>query len=247
MKVGILGVGEVGSAIKQLYDNADIKHEVYTKDISFDNFPEQLDVLNICVPYKDRESFIGMVKPVIDKHKPHWSIIHSTVGVGTTKELEQRVGSYVVHSPVRGIHPNIYTGLKTFPKFFGSYSDAGEMLTSMHYNAIGLHPWCVGSPETSETLKLWDTTVYGINIALGKHIKKFCEKHGADYNLVMTIAAKTYNDGFQNMGNDTYRRYAIKDTEGKIGGHCVIPNAEILFKEDKDSFATLLLQLNDGY
>jgi UDP-N-acetyl-D-mannosaminuronate dehydrogenase len=247
MNVGILGLGEVGSAIKEVYTKAEVKYDVFTKDLDHDNFPASLNLLNVCIPYTSRDSFIDVVDKVAGKHRPHWVIIHSTVGVGTTSELSRVLCIPCVHSPVRGIHPNIYTGLKTFPKFYGATDLEGGSLTSRHFNSLWLEPWDVGCPETSETLKLWDTTVYGVNIALGKHIKAFCEEHGDDYNMVMNIAAKTYNKGFESMGNDTYRRYAIKDSPGKIGGHCVIPNAKILKEENQDSFAEMLLKLNNGY
>ena len=105
LSVGILGYGEVGQAIAKFYGKPLIK------DINRDDGLNGVEILHVCIPYNN--SFIKTVKGQIKKIKPKLTIIHSTVALGTTK----KIGGAVVHSPVRGVHPKIYEGIKTFVKY----------------------------------------------------------------------------------------------------------------------------------
>ena len=109
MKIGILGYGEVGQAVAGLYESVVIcdPYKEYDDDMS------NLDLLNVCIPYTN--GFVDDVKEIIEDIKPKHTVIHSTVPVGTTES----VGMKVIHSPVRGLHPNLLKGLKTFVKYIG--------------------------------------------------------------------------------------------------------------------------------
>ena len=49
MNIGILGLGEVGQAIKKLCLK---KHRVFARDLKLDEFKDKkIDILHVCIPY----------------------------------------------------------------------------------------------------------------------------------------------------------------------------------------------------
>jgi UDP-N-acetyl-D-mannosaminuronate dehydrogenase len=126
MKIGILGYGEVGKAIAKFYESPKIK------DLTRDDNLRGVDILNVCVPWN--KDFVDLIKKEIRTIKPKLTIIHSTVAPGTTK----KIGGMVVHSPIRGIHPNLYEGIKTFVKYVGADNKKAGKLAEVHLTSLGL-------------------------------------------------------------------------------------------------------------
>lgn len=217
----IIGTGQVGSALFEvLYDKYDVT------GIDIDRFAlEEFDVIHICIPYVD-----GFVTSVTNYKLQYLApgglvIIHSSVAVGTSNRLG------AVHSPIRGVHPNLAKGIRTFTKFFGGLR-SGEAADI--FRDLGIQ--CVTTPDArnTEALKLWDTTYYGWNIVFEKAVHEYCEKHGLDFNVVYTRANRTYNTGYRRLDMPEVSRPVLDHREGPIGGHCVIPNAKILDSEIAD-------------
>lgn len=222
-KIGILGYGEIGSAVAGFYKNPKIK------DLKRDDGLADVDILNVCIPYSDK--FVDIVKKAIKEIKPKLTIIHSTVALGTTKKiifgLPQSCRG-VVHSPVRGVHPHLYKGIKTFVKYIGADNKKAGQMAKRHLESLGIKTKVFYPAKTTEALKLWDTTQYGWFIVLNKEIKKWCDKNGVDFEAVYTDANKTYNKGYKKLSREEVVRPYLNYKPGKIGGHCVISNCGIL-------------------
>ncbi len=208
MRQLVIGCGEVGSAVAALLgaDSCDLG-----KPAPCDKY----DVVHICFPYSER--FCEAVASYRQQFSPSLVVIHSTVPVGTSRKCD------AVHSPVRGKHPHLLESLRVFVKYFG-----GELAEE----AAALFPQCkvhcVSQQETTEMLKLWDTTIYGVNIALEKTIYEACQQMGVDFDVVYRHAGETYNAGYAAMGNPEFCKYVLKHFDGPIGGHCVTNNAKLL-------------------
>ena len=116
-KIGILGFGEIGASLAKVYNDHKEKFEVLIKDLERDDGLDSLDVLNICIPYT--ENFVEIVKNQICKSNPDLTIVHSTVMPGTTQKIKLILENKfkIVHSPIRGVHPELYEGIKTFVKY----------------------------------------------------------------------------------------------------------------------------------
>jgi hypothetical protein len=67
-----------------------------------------------------------------------------------------------------------------------------------------------------------------VNIQLEKLIHEFCEEHGCDFHTVYTEANRSYNEGYENLGEPQFKKYILEHQEGPVGGHCCLPNNEIL-------------------
>lgn len=232
-KIGILGYGEIGKAIEKFYKSATWRIKI--KDLNRNDGLEGVDILHICIPWSNR--FVETVRKEIKKAKPRLTIINSTVAPGTTK----KIGGSVVHSPVRGVHPKLYEGIKTFVKYIGADDKKAGKLAEKHFKRLGIKTRIFTPSVTTEIGKLLDTTYYGVVIAWHGEMKKICDKFGVDFDKAVTDFNQTYNDGYAKLGKKNVIRPVLFSPKGKIGGHCIIPNVKILKKFLKSKSLDLIL------
>ena len=202
----VIGMGEIGTGLAEVLQCDGIDKN--------DKVPNA-DIIHICFPYSDQ--FVELVQKYKYDTGASLIVIHSTVPVGTTSKC----GEKAVHSPVRGKHPHLAEGIKTFVKFFGG-ERAKE--AAAHFSAFGVETVTTEKPENTEAMKLWDTEIYREAILLNKRIHQYCEEHGLDFDIAYTLASKTYNDGYTKLGHPEFTKYVLKYVEGPIGGHCLEPN-----------------------
>ena len=216
----VIGLGEVGTAIQRILgcDGYDPARMVLKVD-------KQYDVLHICFPYHDADTFNDAVREYVAFHTPSLVIIHSTVPVGTSAIHG------AVHSPIRGLHPNLEQGIRTFVKFFGG-PKAEE--AALLFSDLGIKCLVTDKAENTEAMKLWDTLQYGMAILLQQEIHEYCQDHGLDFSVVYTEANHTYNQGYAALGRPEYAKYVLKHVPGRIGGHCVVPNARLIDTSSAD-------------
>ncbi|HYM74948.1 MAG TPA: hypothetical protein VE377_03130 [Candidatus Dormibacteraeota bacterium] len=216
-KVVVVGLGEVGKPLFQLLSP---HYDVVGVDISPPTEPVTgVDVLHLCYPFEIRD-FVGECARYIDLFQPALTIINSTVGVGTTRAVADRTGAAVVHSPVRGKHVRMLDELRVYTKFVGSMDQVHGEKAAQHFEAAGLRTKILSSPEASELAKLTETTYFGLMIAWAQEVERYCDQSGADYSEIISFY-------------DEIKFFpSVKYFPGIIGGHCVMPNIEILSKFD---------------
>ena len=242
IKVGILGYGEVGRAIAKFYNarggisGKTCYKRPLIKDLKRDDGLAGIGILHICLPWK--EDFIKIVKQEMNRIKPKLTIIHSTVAPGTTKKL----GKMVVHSPIRGIHPELYLGIKTFVKYIGADNKKAGELAKEHLESLGIKTKVFYPSLSTELGKLLDTTYYGLCIAWHGEMKKICDKFGVDFEKAVTDFNRSYNEGYRILGKPNVARPLLYPPKHGIGGHCIIPNAKILKKYFKSRTIDLILK-----
>ncbi len=218
MKHLVIGNGEVGSAIASVFGGA-----VHDPSQGMEQ-SSVCEVMHVCIPYSD--NFERIVTDYKERFKPSITVIHSTVPVGTSKRLD------AVHSPIRGVHPHLEKGIRTFIKYLGG-EQAEE--AAQYFEEKGVKTHVVEDSNTTEAGKLWSTTQYGVFIAMTKEIKKWCDENNVDFETVYTHFNKTYNDGYKELGMEHVMRPVLKYVEGKIGGHCIVPNTK-LFESDSCNY-----------
>lgn len=234
-KIGILGFGEVGQAIAKFYSS-----QVRIKDLKRDDGLEGVEILHICIPWSD--NFIKIAIREIKEIKPKLVIIHSSVVPGTTKKIVNLTKSLVVHSPVRGVHPNLYGGIKTFVKYIGADNKKAGELAKKHLESLGITVKVFQSSTTSEIGKLLDTTYYGICIAWHGEMKKICDKEKVKFEEAVADFNQTYNEGYKKLGMSHVVRPVLYPPKNGIGGHCVVQNVEILKKRFSSESLDLVLK-----
>ena len=228
--IGILGYGQIGSAMARFYNTPKIK------DLNRDDGLQGVEILHVCIPWSDR--FGEIVKQEVQEIQPKLVIIHSTVAPGTTKEI----GKIAVHSPVRGMHPQLFEGIKTFVKYIGADEKETGKLAQEHLEGIGIQTELLSSSAVTEIGKLLDTTYYGLCIAWHGEMKEICDQFGVDFEEAVSNFNKTYNEGYQKLKMKNVVRPVLYPPKGSIGGTCVIPNAEILAERCKSEALDLVLK-----
>jgi len=225
MKVVIMGMGQVGQPFKELCEEAGHKVYIIEKD-SEDKREGKIDVMLVNIPYN--EEFVDIASNKIKEVNPEMVIINSTVDVGVTRRIEETTKTPTIHSPVRGLHPNLKKGIKTFVKYIGA-TDPDKAEKAMEFlEGLGLKTRVFNNPEETEMFKLLSTTQYGIYIALATEIKKICDKYKLDFDNVYTDGNVTYNIGYMELGIPNVIRPTLKPNKGGISGHCVWENTQIL-------------------
>ena len=226
-RVGIVGYGEIGESLEKCYLGKDFLIEIADINKNINTLTLEMDVLNICIPYTD--AFVSIVSSYILQYKPKLTIIHSTVIPGTTKQIITKVNnSMVVHSPVRGVHPKLYEGIKTFVKVIGGETPTAVEATETHFNELEIKYEVYHNSVASELAKILCTTYYGVCIAFHNDIYQLCERYNVPFNEVATKWNTTYNEGYQKLGmSNVVRPVLYPPKDGKIGGHCVVPNAKL--------------------
>jgi UDP-N-acetyl-D-mannosaminuronate dehydrogenase len=228
-KIVIVGLGEVG---KPLFQLASRHHEVIGVDIEPPKQPvENVDVLHICFPYEIKD-FIGESARYIALFKPAVTVVNSTVGIGTTRAIAERSGTPVVNSPVRGKHVKMLEELQHYTKFVGASDPAAAQLAVEHFESMGLKTKVLTSSEATELAKLTETTYFGLMIAWAQEVERYCDRVDQDYAEVASFY-------------DEIKFFPqVKYFPGVIGGHCVMPNIEILSKFENSALLSAIKASN---
>ncbi len=218
MKTLIVGMGEVGIALHQVLDD----YAPLTLDINETPFTDTFEILHICFPYY--ETFIEDVRVYQERYQPKFTVIHSTVPVGTSRRCK------AIHSPIRGIHPRLRDGIKTFVKLIG-----GEQASDIadYFRRVGLRVMLFDKSESTELAKLLETESYRVNIEFCHRAKQLADEYSVPFHEAYTLQAQTYNEGYVALGHPEYQRPILQPITGPIGGHCVIPNQFLLKYADK--------------
>jgi UDP-N-acetyl-D-mannosaminuronate dehydrogenase len=209
----VVGLGEVG---KPLYELISKYHSVLGVDIKPPSTSTgSVDVLHICYPFQIRD-FIGECARYVELFSPKLTVINSTVAVGTTRQVAKRSGAAVVYSPVRGKHTRMLEELVRYRKFIGSMDPASGEMAARHFESLGMKTKTLSTPEAAELAKLTETTYFGLMIAWAQEVERYADQTGAKYDEIVSF--------YEEIGFFP----PVKYTPGVIGGHCVMPNIELL-------------------
>jgi UDP-N-acetyl-D-mannosaminuronate dehydrogenase len=216
-RVVVVGLGEVGKPLFQLASG-------HCETIGVDIEPpqariENVDVLHICYPFAITD-FVGETARYIERFKPSLTIINSTVAVGTTRAIAELTGGAVANSPVRGKHARMLDDLRHYVKFVGGMDLETGQAAAVHFQSLGLKTKVLSSPEATELAKLTETTYFGLLIAWAQETERYCDRFSQSYAEVASFWEEV--------------KYLPPVTffPGIIGGHCVMPNIEILSRFD---------------
>lgn len=221
----VIGLGEVGRPLCDLI--AQTGADVFGIDVARVDMPAPgtVAVMHICIPF-EIDDFVGQTARYVDRLRPELAVINSTVGVGTTRAVHERTGARIVHSPIRGKHARMLEELTYYDKFIGPIDAEAGLLAKQHFESLGMTTRILSSPEASELAKLTETTYFGLLVTWAQEVERYCDAVGVDYDEVVAI--------YEQIGYLPPMKYF----PGVIGGHCVMPNIEIL----KDLADTPLLQ-----
>ena len=236
----ILGMGEVGETLFDLL--VDRKFDCVGIDLDntkckkyFENeVIKNPEYLHVCLP-GELTGFTNIVLNWMDKIKNiQVVIIHSTVKPGTTKIIQEKSSIPILFSPVRGVHRRFLNDIKKYTKFisFDGIEIDSKIKIDLE-NRFEKVDW-MSTTKTAELAKiLVDTTYYGWLINYAQITKMICEKENVDFDEMWKFADEIH----ENLGNRP------KMFPGIIGGHCVIPNLDLIEYENLD----MIKKINEMY
>jgi len=232
-KVIVIGMGHVG---KPLYEIIRGKYEAEWLDIEPKDISGTFDIMHICYPYSN--VFVEQTAGYIRRFKPKLTLIESTVLPGTTMKIYEKTKAPICHSPIKGREAD---GMKRcilwYTKFIGSIKREWAETAAKYYESLGFKTYICDSPLETEFAKIINTTYYGILIAWFQEIYRICKEFKLNYKQVVEFIRRTEEGG--------HPRPVMKP--GIIGGHCVIPNAELLYRKYKSKFIEALLESNEKF
>jgi UDP-N-acetyl-D-mannosaminuronate dehydrogenase len=212
-KTLVVGLGEVGGALAEVLERTG---PVLRHDIEPRSFNDPIEVMHLCVPFSAREQFEEIALSYIERFKLALTIVNSTVLPGTTRSIARRSGRPAAYSPVRGKHVRMVHDLLHYKKFVAACDVKTARRAERHFRQAGIRTRRLDQPETLELAKLAETTYFGLLIAFAQELNRYAGAACADYDQAVTF--------FEEVGFLPRVRYF----PGFIGGHCVIPNINLL-------------------
>jgi UDP-N-acetyl-D-mannosaminuronate dehydrogenase len=224
----VVGLGEVGKPLLNIMKG---RHQTLGVDINQAASVSQCDVMHICFPF-ERGKFVAQVVEYIHRYRPALTVINSTVAPGTTRSIAVESGSAVVHSPVRGKHVRMQEEMLHYTKFVGALDLRSGQRAVEHFEEVGMKTKLLGSPEATEIAKLTETTYFGLLIAWAQEVERYCMELGANYDEVVSFY-------------DEIKFFPpVKYFPGVIGGHCVMPNIEVLRQQFPSGLLEAIVKSN---
>jgi UDP-N-acetyl-D-mannosaminuronate dehydrogenase len=209
----IVGLGEVGSALAQVLKR---NGRVLEHDVERREFDESVGVMHICFPFTRQAGFVTATLSYIERFKPELTVINSTVVPGTTRAIAEQSSASIAYSPVRGKHFRMVDDLLKYRKFVAGIDDRSATRAAAHFRAAGMTFQLINKVETLELAKLAETSYFGVLIAFAQELNRYANQVNADY-----AEALDFFDEVDFLPRTKYH-------PGFIGGHCVIPNIQLL-------------------
>ena len=242
----VIGLGEIGRTLFEIIAESK-SFDVYGLDIdnekmrvldqNHNNIPSSIDIIHICIPFRDKQKFTEIIVSYTKRFKPKLIIINSTVLPGTTKKIYEQCNCLIAHSPVRGVHENLEYmkwEMKRWTKYVGGINNKAAEETSRHFEKIGMKVKIIGSIE-SELAKLFETTYRAWMITCFQEMHRISQYFSGKFDTVVDFL------------EDTHRTRLDRPImfPGFIGGHCLIPNTKLLLKGYDSEFLELILKSNE--
>jgi len=227
----VVGLGEIGIPIYQLVCKVTATYAYDINPKLIDNKTNQkfseleTSFLHICIPFT--KNFLDNIIQLVNKFQPEAVVIHSTVSPNTTKIIQKKVPIPVIYSATRGVHKRMLNDLKRYTKFFAIENDAPRKQWAISsYSRLmkkcGIKTKRMTNPITLELAKIIvDTSYYGWLINYAQLSNMIAKEHKVDYDEMWSFADEIH----KNLGNRP------KMYPGFIGGHCVIPNLDLIKEE----------------
>jgi UDP-N-acetyl-D-mannosaminuronate dehydrogenase len=229
--VAVAGLGAVGKPLAALLADT---HPVTAFDVDHPPLDtlRPIEILHICYPFEIGD-FLATSAAYISGLQPAVTVVNSTVPVGTTRKLAELSGTPVVHSPVRGKHHRMREDLSKYAKFIGALDRESGAKVAEHFAGAGLRTRVHIPPETTELAKLTETTYFALMIAWAQEVERFADQAQVDYDAVASF--------YEEIGFFP----PVKYFPGVIGGHCVVPNIELLSRLDDTTLLRAIRASNE--
>ena len=224
----VVGIGEIGKPIFQVLSKKfltvgyDINPKLMNKKKFLKTKDIPVDFLHVCIPFSKK--FLNVIDSLIADFNPKCVVIHSTISPYTTEKIQKKHSIPILYSATRGVHKRMLMDLKRYQKFFSVYSWAPNSKWAIknyrnRLSKTNIKTKQLSSPLTLELAKIVvDTSYYGWLINYAQISNMIARKHRVDYDEMWS-----FSDEIQKYVGNRPKMFP-----GFIGGHCVIPNLELI-------------------
>jgi UDP-glucose 6-dehydrogenase len=200
--------------------------------------PQDVDTIHICLPCTDQDKFSKIVSEYSAQYNPKLIIVDSTVPPGTTMKVHDLCKCLVAHSPSRGVHKSpqhMIWEFKRWTKYVGGADTKAAVAAKEHFEKMHLKVKVLRTCMETELAKLFETTYRAWMIACFQEMHRISRHFKTDFDDVVDFLEDTHRLRFD-------RPVMFP---GVIGGHCLIPNTELLLKFYGSEFLKLILESNE--
>lgn len=222
----VAGLGEIGEPISRILrkEFPTMGYDIDSQKMRRADCPDNVEcsLLHVCIPFTP--SFARDVTKLVEMFSPTCVAIHSTVSPGTTRALQGSLDIPVVYSATSGVHRRMVQDIRRYTKFYSVERSAPrrEWAASLYRRTMrkcGIRTRRMSSPKTLELAKvLCDTSYYGWLINYAQLTNLIAREHGVDYDEMWQYAEPIHK----------FLKNRPKMFPGYIGGHCVIPNLNLV-------------------
>ena len=230
MKIGIIGQGYVGGAIKmgfkehydiETYDKFDLAKSTRS---SIKRVVEFTDVIFVCVPTpmrKDGTCYTGIVEEVIreinETADGHIVVIKSTVPPGTTDRINaEYTKSTVIFNPEFLTEANFIDDFKNQNRIILGGDRKGTSKVRQLYSRLFPQATIVKTgAKHAEMVKYFTNCFLATKVSFANEMKHICDSIDLDYDKVVEYA--TYDE---RLGKS---HWSVPGPDGDLGfgGHCL--------------------------
>lgn len=229
MKIGIIGQGFVGSAIREGLSSF---YTCYTYDLNPDlcqNTHEQVvnnsDIIFVCVPTPMRKSgecdtrilekAILSIEKAADRSRSPILIIKSTVPPGTTDRMGKLTRLDVCFSPEFLTEANSFNDFKNQTRIIvGGPRPATGTVKQMFRKAFPTIPIVKTGTKTAEMVKYFTNCFLASKVTFANEMYEICSKTNIDFDKVTEYAL------YDNRIGKTHLMVPGPDGDRGYGGHC---------------------------
>jgi len=231
MKVGVVGLGYVGSACENLFkEYFDLNTFDINKSCNCSNIQEltnKSDIIFICLPTpmrKDRSCDLSIIESVLeqinDEGQEKYVVIKSTVEVGTTDRFSKKYNNLVfIFNPEFLTEANFLEDFKNQDRIIiGSHHDkAKKYLTELYrtiYSKENEVKIETTLPVNAEMVKYVTNSFLAVKVSYANEIYELCKNLNADYDEIIKLATLD-----RRLGDS---HWAVPGPDGKFGfgGSC---------------------------
>ena len=224
----VAGLGEIGLPILKILSRTQtiLGYDIDKKLMNISKFKkfenDSTSFLHIAIPFSKK--FNTNVISLYKKFKPECIVLHSTISPGTTIQLQKKLTIPIIYSATRGVHKQMVKDLKRYTKFYSVSPNAPKKqwavkTFSKKMKLAGIKTKQMSKPETLELAKIiCDTSYLGWLVNYAQISNLIAQKFNVNYDEMWTFSEEIHDL----LGNRP------KMFPGFIGGHCVIPNLELI-------------------
>jgi len=230
----VAGLGEIGYPILKLLSKKQttVGYDIDKSSMNESKFKTlqdtQTSFLHIAIPVTTK--FDSNILQLYKKFKPECIVIHCTISPGTTERIQKKLNIPLIYSATRGVHKTMLKDIKRYTKFFTISKNAPKKqwaikTFSRKMKNCGVKTRQMSKPETLELGKiLCDTSYLGWLINYAQLTNMIAIQYNVNYDEMWGFSDEIHKF----LGNRP------KMYPGFIGGHCIIPNLDLMHNQTLD-------------